>query len=514
MSNAAIAVGMSRRPQFNKLMAHGMWIVVGLHAIVLVAIHPGPVALSRSLTAAIPIMAATACLWRAKRLPRQERPVWLWSGVGLFLWALAHIVETFFGHPAAASNLSVDASDFIYLAGTFPLLVALSTTRETESLRTVFVLNCGQIGLALVLSYVLLYRMSMSPPAAAIVMGKIYGAACLLLAAMALLRAFTWATQEEKRSVRWVCIVLWTYLPVELGMDYATARWNLHAGSLFDLAWSIPFFLGGWQALHLPVSPEDSDTRDIPSRSRLVVEALCPMLITAGIFALAASVTHQHPALGLSAIFVLLVIQGLQSAVVQLNYLAGRNLLLQREYELRSANATLQRMSLEDPLTGISNRRRFSVALEQSWRRSARKKQRVSLLMIDVDFFKGVNDLHGHTYGDECLVTLAKIMRLHARRPDDVVARLGGEEFVLLLPDTGSTGAEAVAERLQSAIRSLGVTNDASPFDKKLTVSIGIGTVTQVQAGVDPTVLVDCADQALYDAKHTGRNRTCIRTLD
>jgi diguanylate cyclase (GGDEF)-like protein len=134
--------------------------------------------------------------------------------------------------------------------------------------------------------------------------------------------------------------------------------------------------------------------------------------------------------------------------------------------------------------------------------------------MVDVDFFKGVNDQHGHTYGDECLVAIARILQEHARRPDDVVARLGGEEFVMLLPDTRVAGAETVAARLLDAIRGLGVENKASPFDQKVTISIGVGTVTEPAYGVDPTVLVDCADQALYDAKHTGRNRTCTRTLD
>src|SRR5258708_11844996 len=150
------------------------------------------------------------------------------------------------------------------------------------------------------------------------------------------------------------------------------------------------------------------------------------MRITAGIFALAAPVTRQHPVLGLSAIFVLLAIQGVQAAVVQLNYLSGRSLLLEREQELRTANAALRQMSLEDPLTHIANRRRFDTALEIAWRRGVRKKQPIALLMLDVDFFKGVNDRHGHGYGDECLVAIAHMMKQHARRPDDVVARLGG----------------------------------------------------------------------------------------
>jgi diguanylate cyclase (GGDEF)-like protein len=514
MSNAALAVGATGRLQTGKLLTYGMWVVVGLHAIVLIAVHPGPVALSRFLTAAVPILAGLACIHRARRLPARERPVWLWACAGMLLWALAHIVETVIGHPTAASSLTIDASDFIYLMGTFPLLVALSTTRETESVRAIFALNCAQIGLALILSYSLLYRISLSPAAATTVMGRIYGAACILLSIMAVLRIFTWATYEERQSVRSISLVLWTYLPIELGMDYATARWHFRSGTSLDLLWSLPFFLGGWRALHMPILRSDQWPRPQAGRARLIVEALCPMLITAGIFALAASITPQHPLLGLSAIFVLLGIQGTQAAVVQMNYLAGRNLLLDRERELSAANATLRKMSLEDPLTHISNRRRFEAALESCWRRAARKRQPVALLMIDVDFFKGVNDMHGHSYGDECLVTLARMLNHHARRPDDIVARMGGEEFVLLLPDTDSAGAEAVAARLQEANRSLGMKNEASPFDKSLTISIGIGAVCCPQSGVDPTVLVDCADQALYDAKHQGRNRNCMRTLD
>ena len=238
------------------------------------------------------------------------------------------------------------------------------------------------------------------------------------------------------------------------------------------------------------------------------------MLITAGIFALAAAVTAQHPALGLSAIFALIAMQGVQGAVVQLNYLTGRNRLLEHEHELQEVNAALRQMSLEDPLTHIANRRRFEAALQLSWRRSARKSQPIALLMIDVDYFKGVNDSHGHSYGDECLVRIARMLREHARRPDDIVARLGGEEFVILLPDTESVGAEAVAMRVQEAVRALGVESKASPFDQLLTVSIGVGAVNSPAYGVDPTALVDCADQALYDAKHQGRNRTCTRRLD
>jgi diguanylate cyclase (GGDEF)-like protein len=512
MSGTSIAVRVTGRNPFARRLSFALWTVICVHLLFLLVMRPAPVALSRYLTAAVPFLAGIACVWRAWRLPARERPLWLWSGAGLFLWALAHVLEIVVGHSSAASSLTVDASDYIYLAATFPLLLALSTTRETESLRAVFALNLAQIALALILSYALLFRMSMSPAAASTVMGRVYGATCLLLALMAVMRMFTWSSVEERQGVRWVGIVLWTYLPIEIGMDYATARWNLHAGTVLDLLWSIPFFLGGWQALRLPITRLPSDER--ANRVRPAVEAMCPMLITAGIFALAASITRQHPVLGLSAIFALLAIQGVQAAVVQLNYLSGRNLLLEREQDLREMNAQLRQMSMEDPLTCIANRRHFENALELSWRRAARRGRPIALLMLDVDFFKGVNDLHGHSYGDECLVAIARMMKEHARRPDDIVARLGGEEFVLLLPDTDTAGAEAVAARMQEAIAELAVMNNASPFNQKLTVSIGVGAVKNPQSGVDPTVLVDCADQALYDAKHGGRNCTCARTLD
>ena len=431
----------------------------------------------------------------------------------MLLWALAHLVETYVSHSLAASNLTVDPSDFIYIAATFPVLLALSTTRETESLRAIFLLNCAQIALALLLSYVLLYRMSLTPAVAATVIGKIYGATSALLAIMALLRAFTWATREERQYILWLCVFLWTYLAVELGMDYATAFAGLKAGTLLDLSWSVPFALVGWKALRLPIEEFEQSPRKLPGRGRLLVEALCPMLITAGIFALAASITGRHTVLGLSAIFLLIIIQGVQAATVELHFLSGRSQLMEREQALRTAVATREESSLQDPLTGIATRRRFDAESFQAWRRAIRKRRSIALMMIDVDYFKGVNDRHGHEYGDECLVTIAKALQTHARRPGDLVARFGGEEFVLLLPDSDMSGASAVASRLHEALRLLAIMNDVSPFGGYLTVSIGIA-VCRPKQGANLAELINCVDQALYQAKRLGRNRTCVGVLE
>src|SRR5580692_5049714 len=115
MGDTAIAVRATGRMKFAKLAGYALGAVVCAHALVLLAGGSNFIATSRFLTAAIPLLAGVASIWRARLLPRRERPVWLWSSAGLLLWAAAHIYETVFGHSAAASSLTVDASDFIYL---------------------------------------------------------------------------------------------------------------------------------------------------------------------------------------------------------------------------------------------------------------------------------------------------------------------------------------------------------------------------------------------------------------
>jgi diguanylate cyclase (GGDEF)-like protein len=353
--------------------------------------------------------------------------------------------------------------------------------------------------------------MRMPPDQEATVMGRIYAAECSLLALFAILRLVSWSTLEERRRVRLLCTALWIYLPVELGMDYATKRWNLHAGTLLDLLWSLPFAFAGWQVLRMPMDERPEGRRTF-GRGRLLLESLCPTLVTVGIFALAASIASQHIRLALSAILLLLLIQSLHAGVVQMNYVAGQDLLLQRGQELSDANTNLERLTLLDPLTGIPNRRRFNVALEDAWRQALRSQAQIAVLMIDIDFFKGINDMHGHAFGDQCLTTIAGMLGQQLLRPSDLLARFGGEEFVVLLCDTDEPGATVVAERMRRAVAELGVLNDASQYQRRLTISVGIG-VAVPSLGAHSTALVDAADRALYEAKHLGRNRVCAKTL-
>jgi diguanylate cyclase (GGDEF)-like protein len=185
---------------------------------------------------------------------------------------------------------------------------------------------------------------------------------------------------------------------------------------------------------------------------------------------------------------------------------AMRNSLLETTRALDEANRELLRLSSVDGLTGIANRRQFDATLESEWRRSARTQAPLSLLMIDVDCFKGYNDRCGHLAGDECLRKVAGALAGQPRRPADLVARYGGEEFAVVLPETPADGALQVAESLRSAVQSLGLPHPCSLAGPQVTVSIGSATRIPVN-GQAPSSLVTYADKALYRAKRGGRNR-------
>jgi diguanylate cyclase (GGDEF)-like protein len=170
------------------------------------------------------------------------------------------------------------------------------------------------------------------------------------------------------------------------------------------------------------------------------------------------------------------------------------------------ANRHLEKLSLTDPLTEIANRRSFEQRLEVEWRRASREQVPVSMVMIDIDQFKLYNDRFGHPAGDECLRTVAATLTQHARRPWDMPARMGGEEFGVLLPNTEEEGAAKVAEMFRASIEALRLPHPASRF-QIVTISVGVATVYPHKPGQTPKDLVAAADAALYVAKTTGRNR-------
>jgi diguanylate cyclase (GGDEF)-like protein len=159
-----------------------------------------------------------------------------------------------------------------------------------------------------------------------------------------------------------------------------------------------------------------------------------------------------------------------------------------------------------DGLTQIANRRRFDEYLLQEWGRHIRMQQPLSLLLCDVDHFKLYNDHHGHQAGDECLKNVAKALTL-CHRAGDLVARYGGEEFAMVLPQTNRAGAVWVAERIRVAVADAALPHAASPVCDRVTVSVGVASMTPQLHGPDARAFVEAADRQLYLAKHLGRNQ-------
>ena len=176
------------------------------------------------------------------------------------------------------------------------------------------------------------------------------------------------------------------------------------------------------------------------------------------------------------------------------------------EEKLLALQKELEALSFKDGLTHIANRRRFDASLELEWDSASRLRQPLSILLFDIDFFKQYNDLYGHVQGDRCLVDIAQTLSLALDGPRDLVARFGGEEFIVLLPGADATVARKVAERCQRLIQKRAIPHAHSPHEQRITVSIGVGTVVP-GASLTPSGFIEVVDQRLYAAKHQGKNR-------
>lgn len=176
------------------------------------------------------------------------------------------------------------------------------------------------------------------------------------------------------------------------------------------------------------------------------------------------------------------------------------------EQQLISLQKEMEELSFRDGLTGVANRRRFDAIIELEWSNARRNRQPLSLLMMDIDYFKQYNDRYGHLEGDACLKRVARILNSAATRARDLLARFGGEEFVLVLPETDETAAGKLAARCRELILAERIPHESSPIGSALTISVGAGTMIP---GHDDALrpFIDAVDKRLYQAKQRGRDR-------
>ncbi|WP_111978610.1 diguanylate cyclase [Algibacillus agarilyticus] len=180
---------------------------------------------------------------------------------------------------------------------------------------------------------------------------------------------------------------------------------------------------------------------------------------------------------------------------------------IKKRINTHKAISILSKHAYVDGLTGLYNKRTFEQTYQREWRIASRSQLPLSLILLDFDFFKLYNDHYGHCAGDECLKTLSRVIQQNVFRPSDIAARFGGEEFILLLPDTTLEAALVVADRIRVAINEKKIEHEASPVSNYVSVSLGVASVKEPQA-FNAIALVELADQALYKGKKAGRNQS------
>jgi diguanylate cyclase (GGDEF)-like protein len=317
----------------------------------------------------------------------------------------------------------------------------------------------------------------------------------LALAGAATLRLLAQPKKGEERSFHQIlCSFLWAYVVFAGIYNHVSAVTEGHS---LDLLVDVPFLVLA-AATIFPLAQRQEPTQWVPKKPlALFINNSSPIFYTLALSALGLAIVRPHFYIGIIPIILALVVYGIRVITLQGRY-------MQSQQALQLARDRLEEISLRDGLTNVANRRRFDQTLASEWNRAVRMQHPKSLLLIDIDYFKTLNDRYGHPSGDQCLIAVAAAMQSVLTRSGDLLARYGGEEFAVILPATGGSGAELVASTMR-AVRSLRIKNETSMGDFT-TVSIGT-TVEEFPQTWSPASLIEAADRALYKAKLNGRDR-------
>jgi diguanylate cyclase (GGDEF)-like protein len=448
-----------------------------------------------------PLLAVAACLWRARSVAGPDRARWNLLAMGLIFWdcgvALSAWEDLFQHLPFQIASLS----DFAFFFYGVPILFALARPAEGPQYSTFALLDGIQTIFAGYLTYITIFSAlpfttAAIQPISVNLLIRTYNIENAALAGICVLRLFASSKDTEAyRFYRILCAFLVTY-GVGAGI-YNQIATNTNGQTEWDALVLAPLLLLALMALFVPVA-ENPETSANRSKLGIFIDFASPIFFTIALLALGMVTLRQHFRTGIVAISVGLAVYGVRTTLLQIRD-------MQTQKELQEARDRLEAISLQDGLTGIANRRHFDQVLESEWLRAMRTQDPLSLLLIDLDYFKNLNDTYGHPHGDRCLIEVATALSAVAARSGDLVARYGGEEFAAILPATTRDAAEAIAARMRDAVHELKIKNETRMGDV-LSVSIGISSYVFPAAG-SPAMLIAASDQALYKAKQNGRNR-------
>ena len=477
---------------------------------------PARATLSNLLIGLMCALAVAGCACAALRF-EGARKLWLLLGFGFLLSTLGQLFATYYELSTGRNTQTTAISpDFLFFAYGIPILLAVCSGSDEEGLRSLLWLDAAQATIAATLTYVEIFSALPAfggriPISATQLMG-LYNFENFILAGAVTLRLIANPLPRRKRFYENLAAYLWIYALIALVNGYLELARSFPDG-LQDTAWGLPYLvLLGLLAFRERAEETPTATAKRRKTLDLLIDNLSPILFTLAIVLMGVMVAGGHRLFAFLCIGTVVILYGIRAALLHGKYARSQEELTKAATALLEANDQLLAMSIRDGLTGIYNRRHFDEALLQEWNRSRRIRQALSLLMIDVDCFKALNDRYGHQTGDECLRAIATEIAIHLKRPDDLVARYGGEEFAVILPGANWRGALAVAERIRTAVEGIGFSNEDSRVSRVITVSVGISSEENF-IEPDARALLKCADQALYEAKSGGRNQCCVRNL-
>ena len=450
-----------------------------------------------------PWFALVLCWGRARAQAVRTRVLWTLLSAALVIWAIG-ILFAAWEDLFQRNTLTVAYfSDFLFFVYGMPVLLAISSPTQGEQSFLFVWLDVLQALMTALLAYVTIFAVvpfthatghTLSLPRLLIT----YNVESFSLAGAATLRLLAYTNDgEERRFYQVLCSYLWVYAICTCLYNHITVVTNEHTG-VYDLLTTLPFMLLALASVFLFDGREDAVQGFRKRPLTLFIDNASPIFYTLALLALGAGLVREHFYIGMSGIVIALAVYGFRATVLQSRY-------MQAQHDLQEARDKMEEMSLTDSLTGVANRRCFDRTLEVEWRRAVRRRSPLSLMMVDVDYFKNLNDKYGHPYGDDCLMRVSAALQTALPRSADLLARYGGEEFAVILSATDMRGAATVAARMQEFIRALELRNE-TPIGECVTISIGVATYEFPHDGTS-TTLIEAADSALYLAKRRGRDR-------
>ncbi|SEL53379.1 diguanylate cyclase (GGDEF) domain-containing protein [Pseudoxanthomonas sp. GM95] len=436
-----------------------------------------------------PLLAAGTCLWRCRG--NGAAPAWIALAVGLLLWAGGMAVNMVQTVLLDSADATAGASILLYVLYGVPLTFALaSPERERWQVRVVdavLALVLGYLFFVHTFSFATMSTASQNDLGKLVLMLDIENS---FIALFSLVRWLASRTASRRGFYRCQTVFAWTYLAVAAYINHAEPA-DAGFGGMTDLLIDLPFLLLAALALRAPTTAPPAR---VSPRLSLVVQAGSPLLLPMSLLVMSALISGTHLHLAIAGFVIATLGYGVRSVITQLRAMAERD--------------QLDALARVDKLTGLANRREFDDALQREWNRARRSGEPLSLLMVDIDHFKRLNDSFGHQIGDVRLREVAQALAGGTARALDLVARYGGEEFAVILPATNAIAAQPLAEQMRAAVQALML---PAP-EGEVTVSIGVSSAEHVVSD-DPATLLAATDAALYDAKRAGRNRVAYRAL-